>query len=307
MATPVGRGTIAAPCVGRIDLLKQYAGIDVTRMYPAGAPPDNELTDAWTWHNFLATAGRCFKAGYPFGLPLSTWSDSTNWVGSVFASYGAELVDKDGNITVRSDATKEVLEWFKKLVPFLPPSVFAWDNAGNNKWLNSGKGALILNPPSAWAVAVRDRPDVGEHLWHFPSPKGPKGRFVGTNFGYFGIWNFSPNISAAKDLVAHLTTRAAFEELVAGSRGYDIPPYEDLRNFKTWAEEGPPTGVNYNYPPRGDVMSLLAGYPAPVAIADHLWAQGTVVKLVARYIQEGQSIDQAIGATEEEIQGYLRT
>jgi len=154
---------------------------------------------------------------------------------------------------------------------------------------------------------VRDRPDVGEHLWHFPSPKGPKGRFVGTNFGSFGIWKFSPNISAAKSLLVHLTTRAAFQKLVAGSRGYDVPPYEHLRDFDTWAEEGPPKGVNYNYPPRGDVISLLAGYPAPVAIADHLWAQGTVCKLVARYTQEAQPMARAIAATEEEIQGYMRT
>ena len=132
-------------------------------------------------------------------------------------------------------------------------------------------------------------------------------RFVGTNFGSFGIWKFSPNISAAKSLLVHLTTRAAFQKLVAGSRGYDVPPYEHLRDFDTWAEEGPPKGVNYNYPPRGDVISLLAGYPAPVAIADHLWAQGTVCKLVARYTQEAQPMARAIAATEEEIQGYMRT
>ena len=49
------------------------------------------------------------------------------------APYGARLVDKDGNITVKSDETKQVLEWFKKLVPVLPPDVFAWDDASNNK------------------------------------------------------------------------------------------------------------------------------------------------------------------------------
>jgi hypothetical protein len=30
------------------------------------------------------------------------------------------------------------------------------------------------------------------------------------------------------------------EQLVAGSHGVDIPPYEKLRNFRTWAEEKPP-------------------------------------------------------------------
>src|SRR5580692_11657623 len=43
-----------------------------------------------------------------------------------------------------------------------PPSVFAWDKAANHKWLISGQGALIMNLPGAWAVAVRYAPAVAE-------------------------------------------------------------------------------------------------------------------------------------------------
>ena len=240
IAVPTGIQTTAMTPCARIDLFKQFVGLDVTRMYPAGAPPDRELADRWTWDTFLSAAEKCAKAGYPFGMPLSTWSDAVNWVAAVFAGYGADLVDADGKITVRSDAVKEVLEWFKKAAPLFPPSVFAWDNAANNKWLISGQGALIMNPPGAWAVAVRDAPKVAEQLWTFASPKGPKGRFDPTNFGFWGIWNFSANKPAAKSLLAHLSTRSSVEKLVAGSHGVDIPPYEKLRGFKIWDEEGRP-------------------------------------------------------------------
>jgi ABC-type glycerol-3-phosphate transport system substrate-binding protein len=303
---PVSQGTIAIPTVGRIDLLKQHAGLDIQKMYPDDAPPDKELAERWTWDTFLKTADTMAKAGYPFGLPLSTWTDANNWVNSVFASHGAYLVDEKGNTTVKSDATKQVLEWFKKLIPHLPDSVFAWDNSQNNKWLISGQGSLIMNPPSAWAVAVRDRPEIGKQLWHFPAPKGPKGRYVGTNFGFLGLWDFSRNKSAAKDFIRHVTTKPAFEQIVNASRGYDIPPYENLRDFDVWKTEGPPKGVNYNYPPRGDVVSIMIGYPAPTQIANHLYAQGTICKLVARYAKQGMSMDQAIAQTAEEIEGYKR-
>ena len=93
------------------------------------------------------------------------------------ASKVKELVDEEGNITVKSDATRQVLEWYKKFVPYMPKDAFAWDDASNNKYLISGQGSLIFNPPSAWAVAVRDAPKVAEQLWTFPTPKGPKGRF----------------------------------------------------------------------------------------------------------------------------------
>jgi ABC-type glycerol-3-phosphate transport system substrate-binding protein len=173
---PVSTGSPTLPACARIDLMKEHAGIDITAMYPADGPPDNQLTDSWDWEHFRSAAQKCFTAGFPFGLPLGVTPDSVDWVGAMFASYGADLVDRDGNITVNTEPVKIVLDWFKRLTPFLPPDVYAWDNASNNKYLISGRGSLILNPPSAWAVAVRDAPKVAEQLWTFPPPKGPKGR-----------------------------------------------------------------------------------------------------------------------------------
>jgi len=70
--------------------------------------------------------------------------------------------------------------------------------------------------------------------------------------------------------------------------------------------EGPPTGVNCNYPPRGEIVSITIGYPASVDGANNLMAQGTVCKLIARYANEGMSMDEAISRTAEEIEGYKR-
>jgi ABC-type glycerol-3-phosphate transport system substrate-binding protein len=57
-------------------------------------------------------------------------------------------------IKVNSNETRAALEYFKKLMPFNPPEVYAWDDASNNRWLISGKGAGIMNPPSAWAFRL---------------------------------------------------------------------------------------------------------------------------------------------------------
>ncbi|HEY8873375.1 MAG TPA: hypothetical protein VIM52_10120 [Stellaceae bacterium] len=56
VAVPTGIQTTAQTPCARIDLFKQFAGLDVTRMYPAGAPPDKELAEQWTWDTFLAAA-----------------------------------------------------------------------------------------------------------------------------------------------------------------------------------------------------------------------------------------------------------
>lgn len=307
VAIPATPGSqIKGPC-GRIDLFKQHAGIDIQKMYPAGAPPDKALSDSWTWDTFLVAAEKCHKAGSPFGIGLGGTTDSVDSMGALFGSYGAELVDAKGNITVNSDAVKQVLEYMKKLVPFLPPDVFAWDDASNNKWLVSGKGALIMNPPSAWAVAKRDAVKVAEQLWTFPTPRGPKGRYQPYLPYFWGIWKFSKNKSAAKSLMRHISTRSAVEKMVAASQGYDIPAFSKLNDFKTWAEEGPPKGTLFNYPPKpGQILSISA-FPAPPKIAAQIYTQAITTKMVAKCTQGGESIDKAIAWAASELQGFMRS
>ena len=308
IAPPAIPNTLTLPCVGRIDIFKEAVGLDLTQMYPAGGTGGNkELTDRWSWDFFLTAAEKCHKAGHPFGLAIGQTGDTANWVGAVFNAYGAELVDKEGNTTVKSDAVKQVLEWFKKLVPFLPPDVFAWDDSSNNKALISGQAALIMNPPSAWAVAVRDAPKVAEQCWHFSSPKGPKGRFDPAQPSFWGIWKFSPNKAAAKSLALHLWEKESVEQLVAGSHGYDIPCFGSLRQFKTWAEEGPPKGGIWNYPPRGDVVESVSGSPAPANIANQIYSQATMAKMIAQCTQSGKTIDQAIDWAANELDGFKRS
>ena len=306
IAVPATAGTqMKGPCA-RIDLFKQHVGLDLTQMYPPGAPPDKALTDRWTWDAFLVAAEKCFKAGFPFGIGLGQTADSTDSAGAIFAAHGAQLVDAKGNITVKSDATRQALEYAKRLVQFLPADVFAWDDASNNKWLISGKGALIMNPPSAWAVAKRDNPKVAEQLWTFPAPKGPKGRFQPGLPFYWGIWKFSKNKSAAKSLLTYLSQPSSVEQLVIGSGGYDLPPFSGLRGFKIWAEAGPPKGTLYHYPPRGDEIVSIAGAPAPAPIATQMYTQATLTKMIAKFTQGNESMDKVIAWATSELEGFMR-
>ena len=163
---------IKGPC-SRIDLMKKYADIDVQEMYPAGSPPK---ADNWNTDTFLKAAEACHKGGFPFGIGLGETSDSVDTAGAFFQAFGAERVDSQGNLTVKTDAVRQVLEFYKKLIAFLPEGVAAWDDASNNKWLVAGKGAMIMNPPSAWAVAKRDAPQVAEQCWTHGFPGRPEGQ-----------------------------------------------------------------------------------------------------------------------------------
>ncbi|UFN48352.1 extracellular solute-binding protein [Roseomonas sp. OT10] len=306
-AVPAISGSQNKPSLGRIDLLKQHAGLDIQAMYPARAEA-SPAAEQWNWDNFLRAAEPCHKAGVPFGLPMGQFTDATDWIGSLFRSFGAELVNGKGETTVRSDNVRKVLDYATKLAAFLPPDVFSWDDASNNRAIISGKSALVFNPPSAWAVAKRDAPQNAEQMWTFPAPSGPAGRFTPYLPYFWGVWSFSRNKGAAKALVEFLSERDQAKRMVSASNGYDIPPFTSMTDFDTWEKEGPPTGVVFNYPvkPHHKAEQFIAYYPAPPEIAVQMYNQGIQAKMIARAVQNKEPADRVMAWAEREIEGFKR-
>ena len=108
LGVPASVGSqIQGPC-SRIDLMKKYANIDVQEMYPAGSPP---RADNWTLDTFLKAAEACTKAASPSASvsarPLTAWIPPGAFF---FDSFGAELVDANGNLTVKTDAVRQALK-----------------------------------------------------------------------------------------------------------------------------------------------------------------------------------------------------
>jgi ABC-type glycerol-3-phosphate transport system substrate-binding protein len=303
LAVPATSGSqIKGPC-SRIDLLKKHAGIDIQAMYPAGAAPK---ADAWNLDNFLKAAEACQKGGNPFGIGLGQTSDSVDSAGALFHAFGAQLVNAKGDIVVKNDQVRQVLDYYKKLMQFLPTDVPSWDDASNNKFLVSGQGALIMNPPSAWAVAKRDAPQVAEQLWTHGFPVGPKGRYAPFLPYFWGVWNFSKNQSAAKSLITFLSQASSAEKMTNASQGYDLPSFEKLTTFKVWAEESPPKGTLYHYPnPHNHQTLSIAAAPAPHKIAEQIYTQAIQTQMVVRYAK-GEAMDKTLDWAAKELEGFSR-
>jgi len=305
-SAPGPTGSHTYPMVSRLDLFKKYCDIDLQKMFPASTDRDPELIKTWTYDAFLEACQKLYKAGYPFGNPLTQCSDSQDWSCPLFASFGSFPVNAKGEITINSDGTRMCLEFMKKLTAVMPPDIYAWDDASNNRWIISGKGSCIQNPPSAWRVAVRDQPAIGAQLWHHDTPSGPKGRFRGSLPRMQGVWNFSKNISAGKDLIHHLQQKEQQWKLIAASEGFDIPLIKAFNNHPIWKEAEPPKGSLFNYPIQGDEFKMIGGYPAPIGVCANIYSQGLIPNLVAKVTQENLSIDDAIKWAEDELEGYLR-
>lgn len=307
MGVPVTWGSASLPVCARISMIKEYTGVDVTKWYPA-ADVKGEGVDDWTYEKQLQMAEACFKAGHPFALGCGSNSTDANqtW-GATFGAFGAHLVDKDGNVTVDSDPVKEVLDYVGRLVPFLPAETISYDDGANNRALISGSASLIWNPPSAWAVAKRDKPEIAADCWTFPNPKGKMGRLVPHRPYFWGIWQWAQNKDAAKDLMTFLSQRENVEQMSVPAAGYDIPPFASMSNLPIWAEVEPPKGTVYNYPvrPVHEAEHYIVGSNGPVEVAVQIWSRYVIPSMVARMVQ-GQSAKQVIAWATEEIEGFRR-
>ncbi len=307
MAVPVGWGSAPLPPCGRISLLKQFCGVDVQAWFPAH-PATPDTSKEWTYDKQLKMAEDMAKAGYPiaFGCGQNSTDANQTW-GATFGAFGADLVNAKGEITIESDNVKAAMEYCQKIVKFMPADAVQWDDASNNRALISNKAALIWNPPSAWAVAKRDKPEIAEDCWTFPNPRGPVGRLVPHRPFFWGIWKFAKNKTAAKELMEHLSQREQVEQLAAPVAGYDLPPFQSMTDLSVWSDVGPPKGTIYNYPIRTwhDAEYYIPGSAAPPEIALQIWNRYLVPNMVGRLLT-GQTIKQSIAWAKEELEGFTR-
>ncbi len=305
LPSPIGSHTY--PLETRMDVWKKEAGIDVQDIFPADVKKrDKKKGDAWDWKMFLAGAKKVHAAGLPYGASIAENSDSNSWLAPLFLSFGAMPMNEKGDITIESEGTLEALEYLKELTKYMPPDIYGWDDASNNRLLISGKGSAIINPPSAWAVAKRDRPDVASQVWHHDVPRGPKGRFRGSVLYTWGVWKFAKNKSAAKDLLLHVSSKEAQWKLITAADGYDVPQIPAFYEHHVWIETGPPKGTQYNYMIRGDERVIVPGWPAKHEYGAQIDGRWLLPTMVGKVTSGGMTPKETIKWAAKELEGYKR-
>jgi hypothetical protein len=280
------------PTVSRLDLWRDYAGIDLEVLFPSGARNQAEIDTYWTYPTFLEAAKKLALAGHPFVDSLNADAlGSENWLAPVFLAFGSEFVSTQGEIRIDSEGTRAALEFLRELAAQMPAEAFAWDDAGTDQLLKSSSISGSLTTPIPWFEARAAGLALAAQLWHHDVPAGPAGRFRSSTPAFWGIWADSENKPAAKALLAFLGSREQTERLVEASFGLNMPAIPLLWENPpaVWSEEP----SLFNYPIRGDERQIVPGYPAPSPIAARLYQYSFSATLVA-YVARGSSVDEAI-------------
>lgn len=218
-----------------------------------------------TWLDLLKVGKALKAAGHPCGLPFSRCVDATAGFNELLWAFDAPWVAEDGKkITVRSAQTKAALEFAQQLYQeTMTPEVLSWDDAGNNRFMISGRGSWTMNAPSVYWTAMKQNAQIGANIFHDVPLKGPKGTRINYPFMYaYGIWNFSPNVAPAKKWLTYLMNNwmSGYENVV----GYNYPPLKGYADAIVPVLEKTPNLARLKGIPQ---ISRPAGYPGPMTVA----------------------------------------
>ena len=269
-----------------------------------------ELDDSWTWDFFSQAAEKCHKAGYPFGMPMST-TQRRGAIGSARCSTptASSWSTQRATSPSTSDAHRAGARMVQEDRAVLPAERLCLGRRLEQQGADLRPERADLqraDRPGRWPSATRRRS---------PSSCGPsrrrKARRAGmspaaTAIGGSGISR--PTNRRRRACLLYLSTRDCDRASWSmRAKASTCRPLKSSTISAIWAEAEPPKGTLYNFPPRGEVIVSVAGYPAPAKIGVQMYSQGTMCKMIAQCTQQGRSIDEAIDFGERELEGFSRT
>jgi multiple sugar transport system substrate-binding protein len=195
-----------------------------------------------TWAE-LHERGKLLKTmGHPIGIAISQKATDGNhdWWTCLWCFGGKVFEEDNKTIAINSLEVKNWLEFSVALYKdCMTPEVLTWDDAGNNRFLLSGKGSWCMNPISIWNAARTKKMPIAKYIKHFPSLSGPAGRHNATFNHGWAITKFSKNQELAKDFLRYFFQPENYGRWVRSVNGYVLPTTKTVldNTMSLWTDE----------------------------------------------------------------------
>ena len=255
------------------------------------------------WSELLEYAPKLKAAGNPIGTAFSQTSDAEHTWRSLMWSHGAYEFSTDGTkVTIDSPETRKVLDMAKAIFAAEEPAVLSWADVDNNTYLQSGKGAWIYNPISAYRTIEAQNPDLAKKINVENPLKGTKDQIASIQFTVYGIWNFSKNIDAARQFLIDYSDD--WEGQFTASKGYNNP-FLKAHQKKPMPVLGSDPKLTHLQDIAGFVQPV--GYPGPSSQAAYDALNTHVITdMFTAYATGKSSADQAIADAKKRLEDSLK-
>ena len=253
-----------------------------------------------TWDGWRAF-GRTMKLkGHQAGMAVSHCNDANHNWRALFYDFGVKETDPTGKeILWDSKELREGMRYARALwEETMTSEVFSWDDASDNRLLDSSVACWIHDAISAMRSIEKPNPTLYSKCEIANEPLGPKGRFNVVDSNVFSIWKFSKNIPGARAFLEAYGSRV--KEHSVASKGYNMPFVRDA-----YKKPMPILGEDPKFNVLQDWNSVARtfGFPGPVtAPAAEVLATYVVPDMVGRYFRGGD-LEASIGWGMEQIKG----
>lgn len=292
-------GKVGGKWYGYPDFLVPFLSAWRTDFWKTAGFTADHLTQ---WQELLDNAPKLKAAGNPIGAAVSQTSDSEHTWRSLMWSHGAYEFSKDGKtVAIDSPETRTVLNMAKTLFTNEEAAVLSWADVDNNTYLQSGKGAWIYNPISAYRTIEAQNPALAKNINIDLPLKGTKDQIASIQFTVYGIWNFSKNIDAARQFLIDYSDDWTAQ--FTASKGYNNP---FLKAHLT--KPMPVLGSDTKLAHLQDVPNFVqpVGYPGPSSQAAYdALNTHTVTDMFTAYCTGKSTADVAIQDAVKRLQASL--
>ncbi len=259
--------------------------ITIPMLYRKDLLDENGLQVPDTWDGWRAV-GRALKAKtHPAGMAVSHCNDANHNWRSVLYDFGVREADPTGKeILWDSKELREAMRFSKALwEETMTSEVFSWDDASDNRYLDSGVAVWIHDAISALRSIEQPNPSLYGKINIGNEPAGPKGRYNVVDPILMSVWKFSKNQAAALEFLEFYANH--IKDSIVESKGYNMPFLRDI-----YKKPMPILGADPKYGILQDWNNVARffGFPGPVtAPAAEVLATFVVPDMLARYFRSG--------------------
>jgi multiple sugar transport system substrate-binding protein len=264
-----------------------------------------------TWEELRETA-RLIQARNPtisgFGLVVSTANDAEGQIRNLIWSFGGKVMAEDGQtVTLNSPETRAAYRFVADMFlndRTIPRASLTWDDAGNNAAYQTGRAAMVINPPSIWYwLEANDRALLANTVMA-AIPRGPTG-IRGNTVGAW-VWQVSRasrQQPVAKDWLRWFFEPARYREVIekVGGRWAPIFP-QMLSELPLFASN--PAFANFRSMAAEGFVDGHAG--PPNTLSGRVYDANILTRALQRVLVDRASVDDAVGWAQAQIQALAR-
>ena len=181
-----------------------------------------------------------------YGLGMGcgpTDEDGENMFRMMNWNAGGYIFDKDGNITLDNDKTKNLIKKYKELYDggVIPQAASTWDPGGNNTSYLMGESGIVFNAPTLYNALKTD--ENNKELFENTEVLNlPAGSDNSTTMGFatgFAIMEACKDVDSATKLIEYMYDKDWYNSYLEITAPVFSPLFQDMEGEGIWAD-----GVN---------------------------------------------------------------